>query len=149
MLWLVLLLTLVPLIELLALSSLWAILGPVRTVALVLLTGVVGASLARREGLGVLFEMQRGLAEGRSPAGQLVEAVLVVAGGLLLMTPGVFTDALGFAMMFRITRRWLAPRILRYLARHVHVVAPGAPDAQPPPPSDPHNPFSSPFDDLP
>ena len=150
MVWLVLLLTLVPLVELLALSSLWAILGPVRTVGLILLTGVVGASLARREGLGVLFEMQRDLSEGRSPADRLVEAVLVVAGGLLLLTPGVFTDALGFGMMFPITRRWLAPRILKRLAKHVHVVTPQGGDTPPEPHREaPPNPFSSPFDDLP
>ncbi len=148
--WLLLLLTAVPLLELVALSSLWAIFGPVRTVGLVMLTGIVGASLARREGLGVLFELQRDLAEGKPPAARLMEAALVVAGGLLLLTPGVFTDLLGFALMFRGTRAWFAPRLLQFLGRHVHVVT--SPPSPPPTTATdektPH-PFSSPFDDLP
>ena len=147
---LLLLLTVVPLVELFALSSLWAIFGPVRTVGLVLLTGVVGASLARREGLGVLFELQRDLVEGRSPATRLMEAALVVAGGLLLLTPGVFTDLLGFALMFRWTRAWFAPRMLQFLGRHVHVVtSPASPPREGAADEETPHPFSSPFDDLP
>jgi len=142
-------LTLVPLVELIALSFLWTFIGPPRTLALVLLTGLVGASLARREGLGVLFELQRDLAEGRSPADRLVEGALVVAGGLLLLTPGVFTDLVGFGMMFRRTRAWLAPQILRFLARHIRVASTShGSKGHPPTPERDDHPFSSPFDDL-
>jgi UPF0716 family protein affecting phage T7 exclusion len=99
MIRLLLVMTLIPAIEMLLLLELAERLGAVETVVLILLTGSLGASLAKREGLGVLRQLQQDAARGIPPADRLVEGVLVLIGGVLLITPGVLTDALGVALL--------------------------------------------------
>ncbi len=96
---LLILLTVVPLVELIILLRIaerfhW---GP--TIALVVVTGVLGAWLARREGVKVLSRIQADLAAGVVPAHALVDGALILAAGLVLITPGVVTDLCGFALL--------------------------------------------------
>jgi len=85
----------------------------------VLVTGAVGATLAKREGLRVLRDYQRTLAEGRLPPEGLLGAVLVLAGGVLLVAPGLITDVVGLLLLVPPTRRlvvrWLRRRLDRAL----------------------------------
>lgn len=99
-----LLFTLVPLVELALLIRLgeWIGLGP--TVALVLVTGAVGAGLARREGLRSWTRVREELSRGRVPGEELVHALLLVVAGALLVTPGVLTDAVGLVLLLRPAR---------------------------------------------
>ncbi|MCB9663542.1 MAG: FxsA family protein [Alphaproteobacteria bacterium] len=92
-------------------------LGPLPAFLLVLTTGVIGAAMARREGVAVLQRIASAASQGVPPGEQLVEAGLVAAGGLLLVTPGILTDLAGFAMILPPTRRVLAPAALRALHR--------------------------------
>ncbi|MEZ4286815.1 MAG: FxsA family protein [Polyangiales bacterium] len=108
MLVLFLLFTLVPLVELALLIKLGAFWGLGPTVALVLVTGVLGAAFAKREGLRVFQRWQSSLSKGTIPEDGLTDGVLVLVGGVLLVTPGVLTDALGFACVFPPTRKVLA-----------------------------------------
>ena len=121
-----LLFTLIPAIELYLLVRIGSLFGAEVAVALVLFTGVVGAWLARREGVAVLTALQADLARGIPPAGRLVEGAMVLAGGILLITPGVLTDLTGIALLLPPVRRWLAPRVIAALAdwgaRHATVV---------------------------
>ena len=113
-----LLFTLVPAIELALLIELGQILGAVPTVALILFTGAVGAALARSQGFAVLQRIQVEAAKGFPSGDRLVEGLLIVVGGVLLVTPGVITDGLGLALIAPPTRRWLAPRLKTwFLAR--------------------------------
>jgi UPF0716 protein FxsA len=114
---LVLLFTVLPALELYLLLQLGSLLGPLPTVGIILGTGVLGGWLAKREGLAVLRRLFEQLGGGLPPAVSLVEGGLVVAGGLLLVTPGVITDLTGFALIFPPTRRWIAPRVLAWLKR--------------------------------
>lgn len=100
-----LLFTLVPLIEVLLLGKLAGMLGFGATLALVIVTGVLGASLARLEGLRVLRRWQQALAAGQMPESGLTDALLVAVGGVLLVTPGVLTDALGLLLLVPGPRR--------------------------------------------
>lgn len=93
--------------------------GPAWTFALVLLTGLVGGSLARREGLSLLAELSHDLREGRAVPTRLSEGALILAGGLLLLTPGFLTDAIGLLLVAPPTRRRIAPALLRWLAAQV------------------------------
>lgn len=148
--WLILAFTVVPALELFVLLSLGSWLGPLPTFVLVLLTGIVGASLAKREGLGVLRDLQGELAQGLPPASRFAEGALVFAGGLLLVTPGVFTDVAGLLFIIPWSRRWIAPRMVRALSERVDVRSVnigGAPGSPREPSSD--TPFANPFDDLP
>ncbi len=119
---LIVLLTVVPLIELALLLRLasWLRLGP--TVALVLLTGVLGAYLARRAGIKALARIQSELAQGVMPADELVNGVLILAAGLLLVTPGILTDLLGFGLLFAPVRVRVRRRMVEAFKRRVVMV---------------------------
>lgn len=117
MLWLLLVFVVLPLVEVTLLLWMGSWVGPLPTFLLVLLTGVLGGSMARREGLAVLRRIVEASSRGVPPGDQLVEGALIAAGGLLLVTPGVLTDLAGLAMVLPPTRRRLAPAVLRALHR--------------------------------
>ncbi len=93
---LILLFTLVPAVELVLLIEIGGRIGSVATVGLIVATGLVGAALARHQGLRVLAGLRTDLSAGRLPAGPLVDGVIVLVAGALLVTPGVLTDVVGF-----------------------------------------------------
>lgn len=108
-------LTVVPLLELALLLEVGRHIGTWRTVGVVVVTGVVGAVVSSREGTAVLARIRFELMRGQIPSGTLLEGGLVVAGGLLLLTPGLLTDALGFACLLPPSRlalkRWIIRRV--------------------------------------
>lgn len=105
---LVLLFTCVPALELYLLFSVGAQIGALNTIFIIIATGIVGASLAKSQGLELLFKIQDQLNRGEMPTGQLLQGFLVMGGGLLLLTPGFVTDILGFSMVLPGTRTILA-----------------------------------------
>ena len=105
---LLLLFVFLPMIELYLLIMLGARIGPMPTIGLIVLTGVIGATLARQQGLSTLAKIQNELKQGRAPTQELVEGAMIVVGGLVLLTPGILTDIFGFAMMIPGFRRSLA-----------------------------------------
>ncbi|NOR41665.1 MAG: exlusion protein FxsA [Gammaproteobacteria bacterium] len=116
-----LLFLLVPIVEIYFLIVVGGIIGAFPTVALVVLTAVVGASLARYQGLATLQRLQATMARGEAPAIEMFEGVLLLVGAVLLLTPGFFTDLLGFACLIPVTRRALAFWALQRMS----VVTPG------------------------
>lgn len=114
---LLILFTLLPLIELYVLIQTGGLIGALPTLGLVLATGIAGAYLARSEGLEVLRSIQQSMQEGQLPAEALVHGALVLAGGLLLLTPGLITDCIGFSLIAPFSRilwqRWLTTLIAR------------------------------------
>ena len=113
---LLLLFTVTPLVELYLLIRIGGWIGALPTVLLVLVTGFAGAYLARMQGFQVWMRIQREIAAGRFPATPLLDALLLFSAGLLLITPGVMTDVLGFLLIFPATR---AP-IRNWVARKLH-----------------------------
>jgi UPF0716 protein FxsA len=103
-----LLFLLIPLVEIWFLIVVGGVVGALPTVALVVLTAVIGAALARHQGLATLQRLQATIARGEAPAIEMLEGVLLLVGALLLLTPGFFTDALGFICLIPVTRRALA-----------------------------------------
>jgi len=112
---LILLFTIVPLLELSLLLRIGSWLGAGPTLGLVLGTGFVGAWLARREGLRAWSAVQDQLVRGQVPGRELLDAVLVLLAGVVLITPGILTDAVGFTLMTRPGRHWVANRIRKRL----------------------------------
>ena len=96
---LLLLFTLVPLAELAILIQVGTYIGVLPTVLLVAATGAAGAALARRQGLQALGRLQQAVAAGSFPANEIFSGVLILAGGLLLLTPGLITDLAGLAFL--------------------------------------------------
>lgn len=127
---LLLLFTAVPLVELYLLIEVGSVLGGFQTILLVLGTGVLGAFLARMEGLRTLGQIHRNLNRGVVPAEEMVDGVIILAAGLLLVTPGILTDACGFLMLVPAARtafkRWLRRRFDR-AAANVHIHTQGGP----------------------
>lgn len=114
-----LLFVLVPVLELVLLIQLGRVIGLLPTVGLVLLTGAVGAWLARAEGVRVFFNFQRELASGRLPGQSLFDGICILVGGAFLLTPGVLTDFVGFALLLPPSRRWLQRVMRRRLERQI------------------------------
>jgi UPF0716 protein FxsA len=117
---LLLLFILVPAVELVLLIELGGRIGTLATLALIVITGVLGASLARWQGLGVLRTMQAELAGGRIPANAIVDGVIVLLAGALLMTPGFLTDTVGFLCLIPGVRRLAKRTLWRRLEAAVH-----------------------------
>jgi UPF0716 protein FxsA len=102
-----LLFTVVPVVELYLLIRIGTVIGVFETVMVVIITGVIGAWLAKREGFNVLMSINRSLEKGEVPTRKLVEGVLVFIGGALLLTPGFLTDIVGFSFLIPFFRNIL------------------------------------------
>ena len=94
-----LLFTVVPLVELFILVKLGSVVGVLPTVAIVVFTGILGAWLARQQGMGVLKRLTTDLDQGRLPAEALIDGLLILIAGAVLLTPGLITDGLGFFLL--------------------------------------------------
>ena len=113
--------TIIPIIEIYLLIEIGSMFGALTAVTLVILTGFLGAFLARMQGLQTLYRIQKSLREGRMPSGELLDALLIVIAGLVLLTPGFLTDSVGFLLLIPATRNsikyWLRRQIeLRYMS---------------------------------
>ncbi|PSP96567.1 membrane protein FxsA [Halobacteriales archaeon QS_5_70_17] len=97
-------LLLVPLLDALLLVVVAGYLGLVPTVALVVLTALIGMLLVRAEGRHTLNRIQQKLSRGAIPEDELIDGALLVAAGAFLLTPGLVTDALGFLLVVPPTR---------------------------------------------
>merc|ERR1712100_685630 len=116
-----LLFTVVPALELWLLIQIGSIIGVIETIFLIILTGAIGANLARNQGIQVLGELNQALQEGKSPAKKVAEGLLILGGGLLLITPGVCTDIVGFSVMIPPFRAALAQVLQNVLLKRVQL----------------------------
>lgn len=136
MLQLLLLFTIVPLVELWLLVRLSGVFGFWTTIALVLGTGMAGAALARWQGFQVIQRVQAEMREGMLPAQALGDGALIFAAGLLLITPGILTDALGLVLLIPPLRKLVLKGVRHWFTRHVRIQAQayhvGPNGAQPP-----------------
>lgn len=110
--WLIALFVILPMVELALLLEIGKLVGVFPTVALIVVTGVLGASLARLQGLATLARMRAALAEARLPHREIVEGVLILLASAVLLTPGVLTDAAGFSLLVPPIRRKLADLLI-------------------------------------
>jgi len=113
--WLVVFFLLIPAVEVALFALSGQLIGVWSTVALILLTGVLGAALAKWQGKEVIEAAKRDMMYGRLPSGAVLDGICVLAGGLLLLTPGFFTDMIGLLLLLPATRRWMKPLLARWL----------------------------------
>jgi len=125
MLWkLFLAFTLIPVSEIYILIAIGGQIGILPSIGLVILTGIVGASLARSQGLQTLGRIRDSFQQGVVPGEELLNALLIAVAGIVLLTPGFLTDAAGLFLLIPATRtlcrEWLKRRIeLVYAQRNV------------------------------
>lgn len=98
----------IPLVEISVLGRVMAHLGIVTTLGLCVLTAAIGALLVRIEGIQTLQRMQATLQSGEIPAAEVLEGLALFLAGLMLLTPGFVTDALGFVILLPMVRRPVA-----------------------------------------
>lgn len=127
---LLLLFTLVPLVELYLLIEIGGAIGVAPTIAIVIVTGVIGAALARWQGLGVLRRLQDDLSAGRPPTDALIDGLLIFVAGAVLLTPGLITDALGFLLLVPAGRAAVRRLVSTAVARNLAVRRPDIVDAE-------------------
>ncbi len=119
--------------ELFLLVHVSALIGFAATLGLCILTGILGGSLVRYQGLQTLKRMQGELASGKLPADEILEGIVLIVVGALLLVPGFLTDIFGFLMLIPPLRRAAVTGCRAKLTPHIHVVTPTmGPMGQPP-----------------
>ena len=143
---LLLLFTLVPLIELALLIKLGQLTSVAMTIGIVILTGIIGAYLARREGIKAWRRLEKSMREGVSPADELIDALLILIAGAVLITPGLLTDLFGFGLLIPPVRKWFRNKLSRHFRNRIVISSPDAQQQQydydiidVPPPDPPSN----------
>lgn len=109
--WLLWVFVAVPIIEIALFIQVGGLIGLWPTLAIVLLTAVIGTTLMRSQGAHAWAEVQRSFAEMRDPSRPLAHGVMIVIAGMLLLTPGFFTDTLGLLLLIPGLRDWVMRRV--------------------------------------
>ncbi|ENH96958.1 FxsA protein [Gracilibacillus halophilus YIM-C55.5] len=95
--------------------------GPWWVVLLIMLTGAAGAWLAKYQGLETLYKTRQSMNMGQVPREEIFDGICILIGGVVLLTPGFITDAIGFILLFPVTRtpvkRWLQRTFRRMIDR--------------------------------
>lgn len=114
---LLLLFILVPFLELIIIIQLGRYIGLLYTIAAIIVLGIAGALIAKQQGLRILFRIKDDLVQGRLPAQELIDGLLILVGSALLITPGLLTDALAFFFLIPTTRKIVKRYIRRKLEK--------------------------------
>jgi len=113
--WLFLLFVIVPIVEIALFIQVGGAIGLWPTLAIVVLTAIAGTTLMRAQGMMTLNRLQNSIAEGKNPADPMAQGAMILVAGVLLLTPGFFTDAVGFALLLPPVRvaliRWITARV--------------------------------------
>ena len=109
----------VPVVELVLLIEIGQRVGTLATIGLIIGTGIVGASLARQQGISTLARLRKDLDAGQLPAEPIVDGVLILLAAAVLITPGVLTDLVGFLCLVPACRRVLKRFLKRRFERAV------------------------------
>lgn len=119
--YLILLFTILPALELALLIKVGTHIGVGSTLLILIFTGVLGAYLARMQGFIVLQKIHNDLNHGILPNARLMDGLMILAGGVLLLTPGFITDFLGILMLIPWTRalikKWLSRKLQDMIER--------------------------------
>ncbi|WP_078414017.1 FxsA family protein [Priestia abyssalis] len=114
---------LIPLLIIVPAMEMWLLIlsgktvGPFPTFLLVILTGILGAYLAKKQGIAVLMQAREQLSYGELPGEAILDGICILFGGAVLLTPGFITDALGFFLLFPPTRKLVKPVLAKWLQR--------------------------------
>ncbi len=97
----------IPLLELSLLIKLGQIIGVWPTIAWIIITGVAGGAVIRRQGMTAMSRMINEMQEGRPPIAPVIDGATIMFAGILLLTPGLIADTLGFLMLIPVVRQAL------------------------------------------
>ena len=112
----------VPFAEIYVLLQVGHVIGVFNTLALLVIVSVVGAWLAKPEGIGVIRRMQRSIEAGRVPGAELVDGFLILLAAALMLTPGFLTDVVAIFLLLPPVRAVVRRELRRRLARRIHII---------------------------
>ncbi len=115
----------VPIVEIYLLIEVGQVIGALWTAFLVVLTAVIGVRLLKIQGISTLKRAQNKMQTGQAPAQEMLEGVGLVLAGAFLLTPGFFTDTVGFILLFPPTRIWLVGKLVSNLMTSGRFSQPG------------------------
>ena len=104
----------IPIIEIAIFISIGSKIGVLNTIAIILVTALVGIFFVRRQGMNLLFSAQRNMMQGIMPTEEIKGGIFLLVSGLLLITPGFFTDCIGFAMFLKPVQNFVAQKARNY-----------------------------------
>ena len=104
----------IPIIEISIFISIGSNIGVLNTIAIILMTALIGIFLVRRKGMSLLFNAQRNMMQGIMPSEEIKGGIFLLVSGLLLITPGFFTDCIGFAMFLKPVQNFVAQKAKDY-----------------------------------
>jgi len=110
----------IPAIEIYVLLAAGELIGLWPTIALIFLTGIAGAYLARTQGSDTARRIQIALEKGEMPTEELLDGAMIFAGGVTLLTPGFCTDMLGFCLLLPVTREILKDLARKWLKKMIN-----------------------------
>ena len=123
----------VPLLELIVIVRVGQTIGVGWTILLLVADSVIGAWLLKREGARALAALSTAFSSGRMPAREIADGMLILVGGVLMLTPGFLSDVLGFLCILPMTRPLARGALTRFVAaRFVTLPAVGFPGTMPP-----------------
>lgn len=105
----------IPVIEIAILIEIGGFIGVWLTIAIIISTAIAGTILLKIQGLSVLALAEQSIREGRPPVDMVIHGVFLLIAGVLLLTPGFATDAIGFALFVPPLRGWLGRTLIRAL----------------------------------
>lgn len=111
----------IPIIEITLFIYVGDAIGIAATLALVIITAIIGTWLLNLQGFAALERAKLALAEGRAPVDSVIDGVCLLLAGAFLLTPGFLTDGLGFLLFVPQFRRWLAKSLVQRLMRSSNV----------------------------
>lgn len=115
---LILVFVLVPLADLFLLMMLSSYIGWQVSVALVILSGIVGAYLAKRSSSAVGIKIRNNMQQGQMSPGLLTDGAMILFAAGLLLTPGFITDAVGLSLLIPMCRKWYKARVTNWMKRN-------------------------------
>lgn len=121
LLWLIFLFLFLPWVEFVILLKLARVTDIPTTLAIIILTGIVGASLARWQGFRTITRIRSQLNKGALPADAMLDGLFILCAGLLLITPGLITDGVGFTLLMPPARALIKKAAAKYIRAHFHV----------------------------
>jgi len=112
---LLILFVIVPVTELYILIEVGKRIGSLTIIGIIIFTGILGAYLVKNQGFMILKKIQNDLNDGIMPGDSLIQGAIILAGGILLLTPGFVTDIAGFIFLIPVSRNVIKKYLLKWL----------------------------------
>jgi len=117
---LLILMIIIPVLELYLLIEIGQYIGVFATVGIIILTGTIGAYLVKDQGFKVINKIQMDMSQNIMPGDSLIQGIIILAGGIFLITPGFITDIIGFIFLIPAGRQIVKKYLLAWIKNKIN-----------------------------